>query len=81
MAKRRHVDPLVQLAASVLARETTEIPWVLLRHTYFTARWERAAVRHLARWAEKYGISVNIRQGNARDERWIRFTVPIAYGK
>lgn len=80
MAKRRHVDPLVQLAASVLARETTEIPWSLLRHTYFTAKWERAAVRHLARWAESYGIRVNV-QGEARDDRSIRFTVPSVYGK
>jgi hypothetical protein len=58
MAKRRPVDPLQQLAASVLARETTEFPWTILRGAYFTAKWDRAAARHLAQWADKYRIRV-----------------------
>lgn len=73
---RRRVDPLGQLAASVLARETTEIPWGLLRQTYFTAKWDRSAVRQLGEWAERYGIRVSIEQPHPTPGTRIRFSVP-----
>lgn len=80
MAKqRRGFNPLHQLAASVLAGETTEFPWTILRSTYFKARWERAASRDLARWAEAYGIEVTTEQRSAGRHasgvEWVRFSV------
>lgn len=78
MARKRRIDPLAQLAASVLARETTEIPWGLLRHAYFSGKWDRAALRHLSAWADKYGIAVSIEERNARRDAWVRFRVPVA---
>jgi hypothetical protein len=76
MAKRGRINALDQLAASVLAGETTEFPWEILRSTYFTAKWDRAAARHLAQWAEKHGIGVAIEGHNAGSDTWIRFSVP-----
>ncbi len=73
--RRRQLDPLAQLAASVLARETTEFPWGLLRSMYFTAKWERAAMRDLALWADRHGIGVSVDQGDARSDTWVRFRV------
>ena len=73
MATRRRVDPLTQLAASVRARETTEIPWALLRHTYLVMKWNPAALRRLNRWAEKNRIVVTIEPGEAAP--MVRFTV------
>lgn len=76
MPRKRPIDPLAQLAASVLARETTELPWRLLRHSYFTGRWEREALRGLKRWAEKHGITVDIERSNGPDDTSIRFSIP-----
>ena len=73
MAARRRLDPLVQLAASVRARETTEIPWALLRNTYLVMKWDPAAVRRLKRWAETNRIAVTIEAGGAAPV--VRFTV------
>ena len=56
--------------------ETAEFPWDILRSTYFTAKWDRAAARHLAQWAEKHGIGVAIEGHNAGSDTWIRFSVP-----
>jgi hypothetical protein len=75
MAARRRVDPLAQLAASVLARETTEIPWTLLRTTYFVMKWNPAALRHLRTWAEKHGIAVSIEAPPAGPDACVRFRV------
>jgi hypothetical protein len=76
MAKRGRINALDQLAASVLAGETAEFPGDILRSTYFTAKWDRAAARHLAQWAEKHGIGVAIEGHNAGSDTWIRFSVP-----
>ncbi len=75
-SRKGRVDPLAQLAASVLARETTEFPWRLLRSMYFTTKWDRAAVRHLTQWADRHGIGVTIEPGQAARDTWIRFSVP-----
>lgn len=80
MARRKRIDARHQLAASVLAGETTEVPWSILRSTYFTAKWDRTAARHLTQWADKYGIEVRTEQRNAgphsSDAEWLRFRVP-----
>lgn len=79
MAKRRRIDPLAQLAASVLAGETTEFPWGTLRSIYFPATWDRVAARQLSQWADKYGIEVRSERRNAdprtSEMEWIRFRV------
>lgn len=77
MAKRKRLDPLVQLAASVLAQETTEMPWGFLRHTYFTAKGDGAAARHLSEWADKYGIRVSVDGRNARRDPSVLFSLPM----
>lgn len=79
MAKKRRIDPLEQLATSVLAGETTEFPWAILRSTYFTAKWDRAAARDIAQWADRYRIRVSKEQHsagpNTSGAEWIRFSL------
>ena len=75
MVAKRRIDPLAQLAASVLARETTEIPWALLRHTYLLMKWNPAALRHLASWAERHGIAVSVEGRTGAPDARVRFTV------
>lgn len=80
MARRKRIDARHQLAASVLAGETTEVPWSILRSTYFTAKWDRTA----ARTSHTVGRQVRNRrrteQRNAgphsSDAEWLRFRVP-----
>ena len=74
MVAKRRIDPLAQLAASVLARET-EIPWALLRHTYLVMKWNPAALRHLASWAERHGIAVSVEGRTGAPDARVRFTV------
>lgn len=76
MVRKGRLDPLAQLTASVLTGETTEIPWSVLRSTYFTAKWDRAAARDLSLWGDKHGIGVRVEQRDPRRDTWIRFSVP-----